>query len=78
MCFAEIAEQDLIQLRCAEHYHNTPQVTPYAYIVAVLATFLASVVTNPTTTEKNRGLLQETSEKQDQGWTITGWAIISR
>ena len=76
--FCKIAEQDLIQLRCAEHYHNTPQVTFYAYIVAVLATFLASVITNPTTTEKSQGLLRETLGKQDRGWTITGWAITSR
>ena len=77
-CFAEIAEQDHMQLRRAEHYHNTPQVTSYASTVAVWTTFLANVLTNPTTTGKNQGLPQETLGKQDQGWTITGWAITIR
>ena len=77
MCFAKIAEQGRIRQRCVERCHNRQQVTPYAYIVAVLATFLANVLTNPTTTEKSQGLLRETLGKQDQGWTITGWAITS-
>ena len=72
MCFAKIAEQDHMQLRCVERYHNTPQVTFYASTVAVLATFLANVATNPTTTGKNQGLPREISGKQDPGWTTTG------
>ena len=71
-CFAKIAEQDLMQLRCVEQYHNTPQVTFYAYTVAVPATFLANVVTNPTTIEKNRGLHRETLGNQDPEWTTIG------
>ena len=72
MCFAKIAEQDLIQRRCVEHCHNRQQVTFYASIVAVPATFLASVVTNPMTTGKNRGLPQETLGKQHPGGITTG------
>ena len=77
-CFAKIAEQDHMQLRCVEHYHNTPQVTFYASTVVVQTTFLANVATNPTTTGKNQGLPQETLGKQDPGWNITGWAITIR
>ena len=78
MCFAEIAGQDHMQLRCVEHCHNTPQVTFYASTVAVRTTFLANVATNLMTTGKNRGVPQETLGKQDQGWTITGLAITIR
>ena len=72
MCFAKIAEQDHIRQRCVEHCHNRQQVTLYASTVAVLATFLASVITNPMTTEKSQGLLQETLGNQDPGWITTG------
>ena len=71
MCFEEIAKQDPMQLRCAEHYHNTPQVTFCAYTVAVPATFPVDVVTNPMTTERNQGLPQEILGKQHpEGITI--------
>ena len=75
MFFAKVAEQDPIQQRCVERNHNRQQVTFYASIVAVPATFLPNVVTNPTTTEKNQGLPQETLGNQDPGWTTTGWVI---
>ena len=78
MCFAEIAEQDHMQQRCVEHYHNRPQVTFYASTAVVLDTFLVNVITNPMTTGKNQGLPRETLGKQDQGWNITGWAISIR
>ena len=42
------------------------------FIVAVPATLQVSVVTNPTTTEKSQGLLQETLGNQDPGWTTIG------
>ena len=72
MYFAIIAGPDLTLQRCVERYHNRPQVTFYAFIVAVPATLQVSVVTNPMTTEKSQGLLQETLGNQDPGWTTTG------
>ena len=50
MFSATIAEQDLMQPRCAGHYHNTPQVTSYAFIVEVQTTILIAVVINQMTT----------------------------
>ena len=67
MSFATIAGPDCMLQRCAEHYHTRPQVTFYAFIVAVSATLQVNVITNPMTTEKNQGLLQETLGDQDQG-----------
>ena len=72
MYFATTAGPDLTLRRCVEHYHNRPQVTFYAFIVAVPATLQVSVITNPTTTEKSQGLLQETLGNQDPGWTTIG------
>ena len=67
MSFATIAGPDFTLQRCVEHYHTRPQVTFYAFIVAVPATLQVSVVTNPMTTEKNLGLLHETLGNQDPG-----------
>ena len=53
MFSATIAEQDLMQPRCAGHYHSTPQVTSYAFTVVAQTTIRIVVVTNLTTTEKN-------------------------
>ena len=67
MSFATIAGPDLMLQRCVECYHTRPQVTFYAFIVAVPATLQVSVITNPTTTEKNLGPLQETLGNQEPG-----------
>ena len=67
MSFATIAEPDLMLQKFVERYYTKPQVTFYAFIVAVLATPQVSVITNPTATEKNLGLLQETLGNQDPG-----------
>ena len=69
MFSATIAEQDLMQLRCAGHYHSTPQVTPYAFIVVAQTTILIVVVINQTTIGKNQGPHQETLGNQVLEWT---------
>ena len=72
MCSATIAEQDLMQLRCAGHYHSTPQVTSYAFIVEVQTTLLVIVEINQMTTGKNQGPHQETLGNQVLEWTTIG------
>ena len=67
MSFATIAGPDLTLQKCVEHDHTRPQVTFYAFIVAVPATLQVSVVTNPMTTEKNLGPPQETLGNKDPG-----------
>ena len=67
MSFATIAGPDLMLQKCVEHYHIRPQVTFYAFTVAVSATLQVSVVTNPTTIEKNLGPPQETLGNKDSG-----------
>ena len=59
-----IAEQDLMQPKCAGHYHSTPQVTSYAFIVEALTTLLVIVEINQTTTGKNQGPHRETLGNQ--------------
>ena len=53
--------------RCAEPHYTSPQVILYAFIVGVLITLQVSVIANPMTTEKNRGLPQETLGNKDPG-----------
>ena len=72
MCSATIAEQDLMQLRCAGRYHSTQQVTSYAFIVEVQTTLLVIVVISQTTTGKNQGLHQEILGNQVLEWTTIG------
>ena len=67
MSFATVAGPDLTLQKCVERYHIRPQITFYAFIVAVPATLQVSVVTNPTTTEKNLGPPQETVGNKDSG-----------
>ena len=72
MSSVTIAEQDLMQPKCAGHYLSTPQVTSYAFTVEALTTLLVIVGINQTITERNQGPHRETLVNQVPGWTTIG------